>query len=244
MLHLRCEISDERVLELFEPYAHDPLVRLVSVMDHTPGQRQWSDIAKWRLFHSDKKWTDRDFEEIIRERKRVQELHAEEHRRKILEDCRKRHLPIASHDDTTEQHTIESMRDGITISEFPTTMIAARKAKELGLRVVMGAPNVVRGSSHSGNVSALDLAEQGLLDALSSDYYPLSLLHAPFVLHRRLDIPIPEAVAKVSSNTASLLGLEDRGQVKPGNRADLVQVTVCEDLPVARAAWRNGRKIY
>jgi alpha-D-ribose 1-methylphosphonate 5-triphosphate diphosphatase len=102
---------------------------------------------------------------------------------------------------------------------------------------------VVRGGSHSGNVSALELAEAGLLDALSSDYVPSSLLHSAFLLHQRLDVALPEAVAKVSANPARMLGLGDRGEIAVGRRADLIHVTMADDLPVVRQVWRAGRRV-
>jgi alpha-D-ribose 1-methylphosphonate 5-triphosphate diphosphatase len=151
---------------------------------------------------------------------------------------------VASHDDTTDAHSVESARDGITISEFPTTLSAARKAKEFGMHVIMGAPNLVRGNSHSGNVSAAELAEKNLLDGLSSDYYPSSLLHASFLLHQQYHMPLPSAVAKVSANISDLLNLKDRGEIAPGKRADLIRVKMCGKLPVVRAIWKSGKKVF
>jgi alpha-D-ribose 1-methylphosphonate 5-triphosphate diphosphatase len=243
MLHLRCEISDAAVIDLFRSFVDDPVVRLVSVMDHTPGQRQWSDLEKYRQYNRDKQWTDEEFEKNLRHRKEMQKRFAVNHRRWILSVCRKKHLPVATHDDTTAAHCEESVSDGIVISEFPTTIEAARKARELGMKIIMGAPNLVRGNSHSGNVSAMALAREGLLDGLSSDYFPSSLLHGAFVLNQKLDIPLPEAVAKVSANQADLLGLEDRGEISIGKRADFIRVQTFEQLPIITAVWRFGKRI-
>jgi alpha-D-ribose 1-methylphosphonate 5-triphosphate diphosphatase len=243
MLHMRCEVCDADVLEMLMPQLGEPLLRLVSVMDHTPGQRQWADLSKYRLFHREKKWTDHEFQEILRERMRHHERYANKHRQEILALCREKHLPVASHDDTTVEHAIETARDGITISEFPTTMAAAKKSRELDISIVMGAPNVVRGNSHSGNASARDLAKIGLLDGLSSDYYPVSLLHAPFVLNKELGIPISQAVSMVTHNIASFIGLNDRGQITRGKRADLVRVRICDNFPVVITTWREGIRV-
>jgi alpha-D-ribose 1-methylphosphonate 5-triphosphate diphosphatase len=154
-----------------------------------------------------------------------------------------RNLPRASHDDATLAHVEESIELGLTIAEFPTTLEAATAAHERGMAVVMGAPNVVRGGSHSGNTSARDLAAAGLLDILSSDYAPVSLLHAVFLLHNAIDMPFPEAVAKVSRNPAQALGLTDRGDLAPGKRADLVRVRLVDQMPVARQVWRAGERV-
>jgi alpha-D-ribose 1-methylphosphonate 5-triphosphate diphosphatase len=243
LLHLRCEISDSKVVDLFEIFANNPLVRLISVMDHTPGQRQWRDLTKYRQFHKDKQWTDEEFEEALHERFQMREQYSAMNRHRILSVCREKKLPVATHDDTTEAHCIESAEDGISISEFPTTLEAARKARELGMNIIMGAPNMVRGNSHSGNVSALALACENLLDGLSSDYFPSSLLHSAFILNQQLDIPLHEAVAKVSVNQADMLGLKYRGEISIGKRADLIRVRVFEQLPIIMSVWRNGLKI-
>ena len=152
-----------------------------------------------------------------------------------------RQIRLASHDDTTVADVEQSAADGITISEFPTTLVAARRARELGQQIVMGSPNVVLGGSHSGNVSALQLAEAGLLDILTSDYVPSSLLHAVFRLGERSG-DLPAALATVTAGPAALLGLADRGRIAPGLRADLLLVRLVSGVPVIRAIWAGGRR--
>jgi alpha-D-ribose 1-methylphosphonate 5-triphosphate diphosphatase len=243
-LHLRCEVSDAGVIGLFERMADHPLVRLVSLMDHTPGQRQWADLSTYRRFMTKlKSWSQAEFDEHLRERLRVHAAYAAPNRARVLEMSRQRGFVVASHDDTVAEHVDEAAADGLTVSEFPTTLAAAERARLKGLSIVMGAPNVVRGGSHSGNVSALDLAEVGLLDGLSSDYVPASLLHAAFVLHGRAGIALPDAVATVTRRPAAMVGLDDRGAIVPGLRADLVRVRVVDDLPVVRAVWRGGVRV-
>ena len=241
-LHLRCELVDANLVADFDSYADEALVRLVSLMDHTPGQRQWTDVKKFRQFHKGD-WTDEEARAVIEERIEMQRLSAGPNRRAILERCGARALPVASHDDTTPEHVAEAVAEGITISEFPTTTVAAAEARQKGMSIVMGAPNVVRGVSHSGNVSALELARDGLLDALSSDYVPASLLHAAFLLHDRIEIPLPDAVAKVSANVADLLKMDDRGEIAVGRRADMIRVRPSEGCPVVRTVWREGQRV-
>jgi alpha-D-ribose 1-methylphosphonate 5-triphosphate diphosphatase len=243
-LHLRCEVSDPHVVEMFEPLLEEPTLKLVSLMDHTPGQRQWHDIDKYRTFHRGRtEASEEEFMALIERRIEEQKLYAEQHRRKLLALMRGRPITLASHDDTTALHVEEAAADGITISEFPTTHVAAKAAREQGLGVVMGAPNLVLGGSHSGNVSAQHLAEEGLLDALSSDYVPVSLLHAAFRLHRVLDMPLPEAIAPVSRNPAAMIGLHDRGVIAPGLRADLVRARLIGETPSVIAVWREGERV-
>ncbi|WP_306465431.1 alpha-D-ribose 1-methylphosphonate 5-triphosphate diphosphatase [Rhodospirillum rubrum] len=242
-LHLRCELSDPCVVELFEAHGGDPLVRLVSLMDHTPGQRQFRDIETWKRFHRARMGDEAEMERILNQGLERQERTVTGHRRAVVAFCRARAIRLASHDDTTEQHVSQALADGVTIAEFPVTMAAATLAHGAGLRTVMGAPNIVRGGSHSGNMAAIDLARDGMLDALSSDYAPMSLLHAPFLLSERLGMALPDALALVSDSVASMLGLDDRGRIEAGLRADLLWVRLCDGLPVVRAVWRGGRRV-
>ena len=152
-------------------------------------------------------------------------------------------MRLASHDDATQAHVAEAIEAGAVIAEFPTTQEAATAARAAGLSIVGGAPNVVRGRSHSGNASALEFARAGLLDILSSDYVPVALLHAAFKLAEEGGMSLPDAVATVSANPAAAAGLVDRGIVKPGLRADLIRVGMSDGLPVALASWREGERI-
>jgi alpha-D-ribose 1-methylphosphonate 5-triphosphate diphosphatase len=150
----------------------------------------------------------------------------------------------ASHDDATLAHVEESIADGAAIAEFPTTVEAASACHRAGVAVLMGAPNVVRGGSHSGNVAAEVLAQRGVLDILSSDYVPASLLMAAFDLARRIDgLGLPAALRTVTLSPARAAGLTDRGQIAAGLRADLARVRVVRDLPVVREVYCGGRRV-
>ena len=151
-----------------------------------------------------------------------------------------RGVTLASHDDTTTEHVTEAKALGIVISEFPTTMEAAGAARALGLGVVMGAPNIVRNGSNSGNVSAAAVARAGLLDMLASDYVPGSMLHAALRLNDEVGIPLPDAIATVTRIPADQLGLSDRGRLAEGAEADVVRVLWTGETAVVRAVWREG----
>jgi alpha-D-ribose 1-methylphosphonate 5-triphosphate diphosphatase len=239
-LHLRCELPSTSVADDFTAFAADPLLKLVSVMDHTPGQRQWRDLSKWRLYHQDKKWSDAEAQEIIDRRRKLQETHGDSNCRRIIATCREKGIPVASHDDTTPDHCEKAWQEGITISEFPTTLEAAQKAKSLGMQTILGAPNMVRGMSHSGNISARDLAATALLDGFSSDYMPISLLHAAFVLHECLGVDLPAAIATVTVNIAKMVRFEDRGTLEVGKKADILRVRLLQGLPLIKSIWKNG----
>jgi len=243
--HFRCELSDPGLLPIVDKHLANPALRLMSVMDHTPGQRQWKNTQLYREFRRKKNaqvWTDDEFELYLEERRANQRELVVPSRARIGQAGKDYQVRIASHDDTTAADVDESHADGITIAEFPTTMEAARRARELGMKIVMGAPNVVLGRSHSGNVSALELAAAGLLDALTSDYVPASLLHAAFILADR-GAPLHEAVAKVTATPADMLGFADRGRIAPGFRADLLRVRLVEGEPVIRGIWVNGNRV-
>jgi len=242
-MHLRCEIPSVTVFDSFCTHIHEPLLKLVSVMDHTPGQRQWHDLSKWRLYHRDKKWTDNDAKAVVDHRKMLQQTYGKSNRKKIMSTCRARNIPVASHDDTTAEHCQEAWESGMTISEFPTTLKAAKKAKSLGMSIIMGAPNMVRGLSHSGNISAKDLAVRNLLDGFSSDYMPISLLHSAFVLHRKFGYPLSSAIATVTANVAQMVHLADRGSLEVSKKADIVRVRLIDNQPIVSSIWKSGQLI-
>ncbi|KAB0677383.1 alpha-D-ribose 1-methylphosphonate 5-triphosphate diphosphatase [Aureimonas leprariae] len=244
-LHLRCEVSAPDVLDALEHFRRDPNVSLVSLMDHAPGQRQFQSMEQYTLYYKGKRGlSDAAFEAFIARRLEQSARYSAEHRRAIVDHCRAAGITLASHDDATLAHVEEAVGEGVAVSEFPTSLDAAKAAHGAGLAVLMGAPNVVRGGSHSGNVSATDLVGHGVLDILSSDYVPFSLMQAAFVLAGR--IGLPAAARMVSQTPARAAGLGDRGAVAPGLRADLVQVRPPREAaepPVVRGVWREGRRV-
>jgi len=244
-LHLRCEIACGDVVEEMEPFLVDPNLKLVSVMDHTPGQRQFSDVSKWKNYYSGKKGaSDAQLDAIIARRMVISGQHACENRRQIVKKCHAHDIALASHDDAARAHVAEAVRDKMHIAEFPTTVEAAQASHEAGLKVLMGGPNVVRGGSHSGNVSARTLAEAGILDVLSSDYVPASLLMGAFALADVAALGgLPGAIRLVSKNPAEAAGLMDRGEITAGRRADILRVKVTGQQPIMREVWRSGQRV-
>lgn len=245
LIHLRCEVAAANVLDDFSDFESDPQVRLVSLMDHSPGQRQFQTMDQYTLYYKTKRGlSDEAFAEFCARRQEASSRYSRRHRDQIAAHCRKHGITIASHDDATLDHVEESIAHGVKLAEFPTSIEAARASHGAGLSVLMGAPNIVRGKSHSGNVSARELASHGILDVLSSDYVPLSLIHAPFLLSEGEEgIGLPEAIAMVTSTPARTVGLDDRGAIGPGLRADLVRVRHTTGVPVVRSVWRAGRRV-
>ncbi|HSI40971.1 MAG TPA: alpha-D-ribose 1-methylphosphonate 5-triphosphate diphosphatase [Xanthobacteraceae bacterium] len=244
-VHLRCEVAADGVVEDASALLEAGDVRLISLMDHTPGQRQFLTEHAFRAYYKKKSGvSDAEMDIIVAERLDAHHRHARANRERLVALARGRNIVLASHDDATDAHVAEAVADGVAIAEFPTTAHAAAGSHAAGIRVLMGAPNLVRGGSHTGNVAAEGLARAGVLDILSSDYVPASLLLAAFALPERVaGISLPQAVRLVSAHPAEAAGLADRGRLAPGLRADLVRVKLSEGVPVVRTVWRAGERV-
>lgn len=254
-VHLRCEVATPDVVDVFDEVGGHERVRMVSLMDHTPGQRQYADVETFRTYMVGKhNMTNVQFNEHVAELHLLSAQYSNDNRLQIAQRAHVRGITIAAHDDATQAHVNESAAAGVGISEFPTTIVAARAARAAGQLIVMGAPNIVRGGSHSGNVAADELLGLGLLDILSSDYVPASPLQAVFLLFSRGDITLPQGAALVSTNPARAAGLNDRGVIAQGKRADVIRVQAYEGspteqhplgspVPIVRAVWREGKRV-
>ncbi|HEV2560212.1 MAG TPA: alpha-D-ribose 1-methylphosphonate 5-triphosphate diphosphatase [Microvirga sp.] len=244
LTHLRCEVPSPDVVDTVRAFVERFPVGLISLMDHTPGQRQFRDLDKYFVYYGGK--TGKSAEEIEAAVAMKQDFNAERsavNRPALVGIARERAIPLASHDDTTVEEVRQSVEEGVVLAEFPTTLESALACREHGITVMMGAPNLIRGGSHSGNVAAEALAQEGVLDIFSSDYVPASLLMAAFDLPRRVpSISLSEAILTVTRNPAQATGLDDRGEIAPGKRADLVRVRVAGDMPVVRQVWRGGER--
>jgi alpha-D-ribose 1-methylphosphonate 5-triphosphate diphosphatase len=244
LLHLRCELPASDMRELVESVADHPLVRMVSLMDHSPGVGQYRDVERYKQMRMNQKrmtleQVDRRVEELLTQRARLREPN----RRWLLDRVAHRRLPLASHDDDSAEEVARNAADGIRISEFPVAMEAAQEAARLDVQVIAGAPNIVRGGSHSGNVAALDLVKAGAVDVLASDYVPPAMIEAAWLTAGSGAITLPEAVAMITDKAARMVGLADRGRVEAGLRADLVQVRPHEGHAVVRRVWRAGQRV-
>jgi alpha-D-ribose 1-methylphosphonate 5-triphosphate diphosphatase len=222
-LHLRCELPAPDMPALFETVADHPRLRFISLMDHSPGIGQYADLDRYRAMRARSGMPP---EQIW-----------------LLDRIAARGIPIASHDDWNAEEIAENARDGIRISEFPVSVAAAEAARAHGMDIIGGAPNLVRGGSHSGNVAVADLLASGLVDAFASDYVPPALLEAAWKAWQQHGIPLPQAVAMITDRPARMAGLTDRGRLAVGLRADLVRVAAFRGTPVVRQVWREGRRI-
>jgi alpha-D-ribose 1-methylphosphonate 5-triphosphate diphosphatase len=243
-LHLRCEVTPDDAVEAVDKWIDLPLVGLLSVNDHTPGQRQFLDADKLKQYYMGKfLMTEQQFVEFHARSVDLHQRNAARHRQAIVSRAQARALPLASHDDATRAHVQEAVDNGMTIAEFPTTWEATEASREAGLAVLVGAPNLVLGGSHSGNIAAIDVIRAGQADILSSDYVPASLIEGVFKLPRDSNIALPDAVRLASLNPARAVGLNDRGEIARDKRADLVRVRLAGDSPLVRSVWREGERV-
>jgi alpha-D-ribose 1-methylphosphonate 5-triphosphate diphosphatase len=242
-LHLRCEMPAIDVMALVEPVADNPRVRMISLMDHSPGVGQYGDLDAFRRQRRREGLSDVLIEERIKLLADQRATWRDANRAALLARAAGINVPLASHDDRTEAEIAQNHADGIRIAEFPVSMEAAVAAHAHGMTVIAGAPNIVRGGSHSGNVSAADLVRAGAVDAFASDYVPASLVEAAFICAADTGITLPQAIGMLSDAPARMARLQDRGRIETGLRADLVRVRVHEGLPVIRAVWRAGERV-
>lgn len=242
-LHLRAEICSETLLEELATFGAQDRVGIVSLMDHTPGQRQFRDLKALKTYVTKKRgMNDAEFADHVQNLRSLQKRFGAKHEAGAVAEASRLGAVLASHDDTTAQHVATSATNGVGFAEFPTTVEAAQACRHHNISVMMGAPNLIRGGSHSGNVAAEDLARQNLLDIVSSDYVPSALLLSAFHLARVWD-DLPRAVASVTRNPAQAARLDDRGALHIGMRGDVLRVRHTEAAPLLRGVWSQGAKI-
>ncbi|KPF46191.1 alpha-D-ribose 1-methylphosphonate 5-triphosphate diphosphatase [Rhizobium sp. AAP43] len=246
LVHLRCELTDPATPALTAANIDREIVRVISVMEHLPGIRQSRDIAAYVARAA--KSTGESPERV---REKIKDLVAEKShfaattRPDVVALATSRGLPLMSHDDTDVAHIAEGLAEGVTISEFPCSMEAARAARDGGMQIVAGAPNLVRGGSQSGNIAVRDLLVERLVDILASDYVPRSMLDAAFMIAADpgLNFDLPTAIAMVTRNPALAGGLADRGAIETGLKADVIRVDLADSHPFVKAAWRSGSRV-
>lgn len=242
-IHLRAEICSQTLLSELEKFTVEDRVGIVSLMDHTPGQRQFRDLTALKTYMTKKRnFSDADFEEHVENLLSLRAQYGEAHEVGAVKEANRLGAVLASHDDTTTPQVETSKASGVSFAEFPTTREAAQACRDMDIAVMMGAPNLIRGGSHSGNVAAKDLAELGLLDIISSDYVPAALLLSAFKLAEIWD-DLPRAVACVTANPARSVGLTDRGALQVGQRADVLRVDQSKKIPVLRGVWSQGQRV-
>lgn len=242
-LHLRAEVCSETLMAELDKFGMDDNIGIVSLMDHTPGARQFRDLSKLKEYYVGKHgYSDGEFDKMVINRVALSQEFGAQHEAAAVAAARRYGAVLASHDDTETGHVDQSARHGTRFAEFPTTHEAAAACKAHEIKVMMGAPNLIRGGSHSGNVAAKSLAEDGLLDIISSDYVPSSLLSAGLML-ADLWGDTARGIATITSAPAAAAGLTDRGQLVTGARADVIRVTRHDGAGAVRGMWVHGERV-
>ncbi|MGH1459006.1 MAG: alpha-D-ribose 1-methylphosphonate 5-triphosphate diphosphatase [Paracoccaceae bacterium] len=242
-LHLRAEVCSETLIEELGEFGPDDRVGIVSMMDHTPGQRQFSDVDKFKDYVCGKHGLDTaGFEAYVAFLLGLQTRVGARHEAATVAAAARFEASLASHDDTTAAQVAASHGHGVTLAEFPTTVEAAHACHDLGIATILGAPNIVRGGSHSGNVAAMRLAEIDRLDILSSDYVPAGLLIAAVRLSEVWG-DMARAMATVTANPAKAVGFTDRGVIDTGARADLIRFAQTDADVVLKQVWSQGAQV-
>ena len=246
-LHLRCEMPARDVLEMLFPVADHPLARMVSLMDHSPGVGQYANMDRYRTLRRSSGLSDeaidRRIAELMDQRARLRTPNRHAILARIAPRVAAGDIVVASHDDETVEEIAENVADNIGISEFPVTLAAAAAARASGMTTIAGAPNIVRGGSHSGNVNAADLVRANAVDALASDYVPAALVEAAFICAATTGITLPDAVALITDNPARMARLADRGRLQAGLRADILRVRIHDNTPIVRQVFRAGERV-
>ena len=245
LLHLRCELGYEHLYQIIEPYSEHPLLAMISLMDHTPGQRQFVNIQKYKEYYTGKHGVSAaKMDEFVAMRLNNQRQHAVANRQALVKLSQAKNISLASHDDATVEHVKDAIAEGVVLAEFPTTISAAKSAHNNGLLVLMGAPNVVLGGSHSGNVSAMELVELGLVDIISSDYVPRSLLTSAFIISKKAQKPLYEVIKYITLNPAKAIDLERQvGSLEVGKQADFITVKDDGVVPLILEVYKKGDRV-
>ncbi len=242
-LHLRAEVCSETLTAELDKFGADDRIGIVSLMDHTPGARQFRDLSKLKEYYVGKHgYSDGEFDDLVANRIALSQEFSARHEAAAVAAARRYGAVLASHDDTEAGHVDQSARHGARFAEFPTTHEAAAACKAHEIKIMMGAPNLIRGGSHSGNVAASALADAGLLDIISSDYVPASLLSAGLMLGDMWG-DTARGIATITAAPAAVAGLSDRGHLIPGARADVIRVTRHERSGAVRGVWVQGERV-
>ncbi len=241
LVHARFEITSESSLETIKQLIIDRKVDMLSIMDHSPGQGQFKTLESWKKYHlSAYEIADEDVEEYLKNKTSKDKVGIVE---ELVNFGIEHKIPVLSHDDDCEEKLNTLKNLGVTFSEFPLSMEVAKKAKEMNISTGMGAPNVVRGGSQSGNIAAKVLVEQGVCDYLCSDYHPASLLMSPYRLKEDVGLSLEQGFAMITTTPAKLAGLNDRGEIAEGKLADIAIIDESY-FPKVVLTFKDGEIVY
>lgn len=242
-VHARYEVTDETAPEILKGLLAEGALQMLSFMDHSPGQGQFRDVEAYRNYLAKTYKTTSDDVDAILDHKRSAARGAMARMEGLAEQVRHYGIPLASHDDDSPEKVAVLKGLGARISEFPINLETAIAARESGLSTLFGAPNILRNASQSGNMKAIAAVQEGVADCLCADYSPAALLPAVLHLVESDQLSLPQAFALVTSNPARAAGLDDRGVIASGKRADLIAITGSGLLAHASHVWSRGKEV-
>lgn len=245
-IHARYEITNEEGFDIVAELIRQLRIHYFSIMDHTPGQGQFSEVAHFRSYYAKARGLGQEHMDAMIQRRLAASRKIDWQRLGAMTGlCRENGIGVASHDDDSSAKVEWVSRMGATLSEFPVNLDAARAARREGMLISLGAPNVLRGASLTANLSGRKALADGLGDVLCSDYAPMALLHAVLALYREGIMTLPEAVNLISLNAARAVGLDRRtGSIEPGKAADLVLVDDSGQVADIRHTIVNGKEVF
>ncbi len=243
-VHCRYEITDETGVPILKELLEEGSTHLISMMDHTPGQGQFKNMAAYRDYLTRTYKKTADEVDTIVEKKIEAASGAFDRMQELAEAAHAAGISVASHDDDSAERVATMHSIGADISEFPITLEAAQAAKEVGMSTIFGAPNILRGKSQSGSMKAIEAIHEGVADCLCADYTPAALIVAVMRDPELSDLDLPSAVRLVTTNPAKAAKLDDRGKIAVGKRADLIAVGEPGGLPQVTDVWVNGHSAF
>lgn len=240
-LHARFEIDSVEQLPMIKEHIEQDRVHLLSFMDHTPGQGQYRDIEMYlKTMKGYQNISDAQIVQVMEQKKNHDTLSFED-MKELSDLATDKGIAVASHDDDSTEKIELAKRLGTTISEFPIYMNVAKYAHQEKIHTLAGAPNIMLGGSHSGNLNAREAIEEGCISILCSDYYPASMLHGVFKLHQQCDFPLEDAVRLITINPAKAVNMDDElGSIKVGKKADINVIRMDGDYPIITECIVNG----
>jgi alpha-D-ribose 1-methylphosphonate 5-triphosphate diphosphatase len=245
-IHLRFEVSHLAGMPIVERYLNEKAIDYLSFMDHSPGQGQYREPGSFERYVMKNQGVSVDeVRVIVEELLQRRQLVNGEHLLQLSKLAAKRGIAIASHDDDSVEKIEESVGYGVSVCEFPINLETAKHASERGLKVCVGAPNVVRGASHDKNLRAVDAIAADAADILCSDYHPSSMLAAVFKLADEGIAALPSAVRMVTLHPAQALGTgSELGSIELGKAADLIIVDRYDGQPWVTNTIVGGQIVY
>jgi alpha-D-ribose 1-methylphosphonate 5-triphosphate diphosphatase len=240
LVHARFELSASDAVESIKEVIDLGMVKLLSIMDHSPGQGQFKTLETFKTYYSSYYGlSDDEVQDVVNQKMNKDEDKIND----LISHAKKHNITLLSHDDDCIEKLNGLLDLGVQISEFPLDLEVAKYAVAKGIATGMGAPNIVRGGSQSGNIAAIDLVKADVCKYLCSDYHPTSMLQAVYRMKKDANLPLEKGFSMITSTPAKYANLHDRGELKEGKLADIL---VIDDVHIPKVVLtlKDGESIY